>query len=83
MASRQVTRTGKAVGDITALCGDWGRSNKAEVIREIETEAHFYFVREVAPTAAVRVVTGHNGKYLRSVADRRSRNNLGNLPDCA
>ena len=25
------------------------------MIRDIETEAHFYFVREVAPTAAVRV----------------------------
>lgn len=37
MASRRVTRTGKdRDGDITALCGHWGRANKAEAIRDIE-----------------------------------------------
>ena len=82
MANRQVTRTGKTSGDITALCGGWGRANKTEAIRDIETGTHSYFVHEITPPTAVSVVNGPNGKYLRSDADRTSKNNLDNLPNC-
>ena len=48
MANLQVNRTGKegGSGDITALCGGWGRSSKAEAIREIENRLHRYYVQD-------------------------------------
>ena len=43
MATRRVTRTGKdPYGDITALCGLWGRASKSDAIRHIEFRVHSY-----------------------------------------
>ena len=72
-------------GDITALCGsgNWGRITKRQAILEIEAETHVYYVHEVEPPVRVQVVPGKDGeKYLRTVSDRTSRNNLDNLPNC-
>ena len=83
MADRRVRRSGKdGQGDITALCGDWGRVSKAVAIAEINARANRYYVQEVTPAVDVTVVNGANGPYLRSTADRTSKNNLDNLPDC-
>ena len=84
MAERRVTRTGKdGYGDITALCGSWGtRVIKSQAIEEIEKGTHAYYVEEVSPRVYVKVVRGESGKYLRTEADGRSKNNLDNLPAC-
>ena len=51
-----------------------------EVVRYIE-QGYKYYVQEVPPPADVHVVTLTNGKkYIRTDADRSSRNNLDNLP---
>ena len=86
MADRRVTRTGKdGDGDITALCGSesWGRVTKRQAILDIERGTHVYYVHEVAPRVDVRVVQERDGgKYLRTVSDKTSQNNLDNLPNC-
>jgi hypothetical protein len=80
---RRVTRTGKNwQGDITSLCGSFGSVDKATAIGDIENSVHRYYVYEEAPEVDVKVVTEGLSKYLRTTADRRSRNNLDNLPDC-
>ena len=83
MADRRVKKTGKDVeGDITALCGDWGRRSKAEAISDIENNTHTYFVQSGNRRSYVHVVMGPTGKYLCSDPDATSANNLDNLPDC-
>ena len=84
MADRRVTQSGKdRDGDITALCGVWGRALKATAIREIDDRVHRYFVRlSGGADVDVVVVNGRSGRYLRTDPDRTSRNNLDDLPDC-
>lgn len=84
MANRQVTRTGKdRDGDITRLCGSWGRASKAEAIRHIEGRLHRYYVRDrLGRTADVHVVKGRTGKYLRTEPNAACSDNLDSLPDC-
>ncbi len=83
MADRRVKQTGKdPEGDITALCGDWGRRVKTDAIRDIETNTHTYYVQEGGQRTDIHVVDGPTGKYLRSDRDPSSANNLDNLPDC-
>jgi hypothetical protein len=87
MADRQVTASGKDKdGDITKLCkaGEtWSPRPKADAIRDIENGLHTYFVHQAGTTRVnVTVVNGATGKYLRSTADKSSKNNLDNLPDC-
>ena len=84
MAARHVTRSRKDAtdGDITALCNPghyWSPRAKAGVIQDIETGSHRHYV---IGGCTVRVVTGPNGKYLRTDLDPLSSNNLDNLPDC-
>ena len=69
MADRRVTRTGKdRDGDITALCGVWGRTSTADAIREIDYRVHTYYVQDAySRRANILVVNGPKGKYL---ADR-------------
>ena len=84
MANRQVTRTGKdTYGDITALCGWWGRTNKAQAITEIENRWHTYYVQDVnGRRAGVHVVNGPTGKYLRTDPNTSCADNLHSLPNC-
>ena len=84
MADRQVTRTGKDIyGDITALCGRWGRSSKADAIRDIEYRWHTYYVADsYGRRANVQVVNGRTGKYLRTDPNATCSDNLDNLPNC-
>ena len=87
MASRRVRRTGKdRDGDITALCdggGDWGRVSKADAIRHLDNETHTYYVNEDGSRVGVGVIR-EPGKapFLRTTADKTSKNNLENLPNC-
>ena len=84
MADRQVTRTGKDLhGDITALCGWWGRTSKANAISEIELGWHTYFVQDaLGRRANVQVVNGPTGKYLRTDSNALCSDNLDSLPNC-
>ena len=82
--ARRVTRTGKdSDGDITALCGAWGRTSKADAIREIEIRLYAYYVQDgYGRTADVHVVNGPTGKYLRTDPNSSCADNLDNLPNC-
>ena len=84
MASRRVTTSGKdRDGDITALCGSWGRAEKAQAIRDIESRTHNYYVQDgLARTADVHVVNGTRGKYLRTDPNSSCSDNLDNIPNC-
>ena len=84
MSDRRVTSTGKdSYGDITALCGPWGRASKAVAITDIEHGWHTYFVQDYyGRRADVHVVNGTSGKYLRSDPNSSCSDNLGSLPNC-
>ena len=84
MADRRVTGTGKDLhGDITALCGRWGRTSRATAIIEIEQGRHTYFVQDAySRRANVQVVNGPTGKYLRTDPNALCSDNLDNLPNC-
>lgn len=86
MADRRVRTSGKdADGDTTALCNPgetWSPRLKDDVIDDIESKLHTYYVDEDGSRADVQVIDGESGKYLRSTADKTSKNNLDNLPGC-
>jgi hypothetical protein len=83
---RRVRTTGKDHGgNITSLChaGEWwSPRQKADAIRDIEGGNYRYYVEEQSPRTYVQVVTVAGRKHLRTTADRTSRNNLDNLPNC-
>lgn len=85
MANRRVKQTGKdRDGDITALCGDWGRVSKSTAISELRPPAkHTYFVEDSRRRRAnVEVVNGPTGQYLRTDPNSSCSDNLDNLPNC-
>jgi len=86
MADRRVRATGKdRDGDITKLCNSgqyWSPVYKDDAIRHIETNTHRYFVDEAGYRTDVEVINRGGSKHLRTTADRTSKNNLDNLPDC-
>ena len=84
MATRRVTRTGKdPYGDITALCGLWGRASKSDAIRHIEFRVHSYYVQDrLGRQAGVHVVNGPTGKHLRTDPNSACSDNLESLPNC-
>ena len=86
MADRAVYKTAKDTdGDITALCNSgehWSPRSKSNAIYDIETNLHTYYVPWVSGRTEIRVVDGPNGKYLRTVGDGSTGNNLDELPDC-
>lgn len=69
-------------GDILAVFTElYMVKTVAEVVRDIENKTATYYVQEQTPRAEVHVVTEYNGKkYIRTNADRTSKNNLDNLP---
>lgn len=88
MADRQVTHAHRnEQGDILGLC--WRGSDglmyatRREVIADIESSTHRYFVAEQAPAVFVLVRTGNGVKYITTEADSTSKNNLDNLPTCS
>ena len=80
----RVTATGKdRDGDITALCGGWGRVEKATAIIHIESGWHRYFVQDqFRRQADVIVVNGPYRSYLRTDPNSSCSDNLDNLPNC-
>lgn len=84
MRQCQVTRTRKARdGDILALCGLWGHTDKFRAIQEIKWRWVRYFVRErFGQEVDVVVVPMGSAEYLRTSRDLSLQNNLEFLPDC-
>jgi hypothetical protein len=86
MADRRVKKSGKNKdGDITKLCNageSWSPRTKADAISDIEKGTHRYYVSEAGFETTVTVVSSNGTKFLRTVADKSSKNNLDNLPDC-
>ena len=84
MADRRVTHTGKdSQGDITALCGSWGRATKGEAIRQIDIQIHTYYVQDIYNRRAdVHVANGPTGRYLRTDPNSSCSDNLASLPNC-
>ena len=55
-ADRRVTESGKDPdGDITALCGTWGRREKAGAVSDINSGTHSYYTYSAGQRANVRV----------------------------
>ena len=87
MADRPVRASKKDQdGDILALCNEglaWSPRKNAEVINDIETKTHTYYVRwGSSGVTEIRVIDGPTGKYLRTDTDSTPKNNLDDLPDC-
>jgi len=87
MSDREVKKTKKdGEGDILALCNTgehWSPRRKVDVISDIESRVHRYFVRWPEGNATdIHVVNGSSGKYLRTDRDNTTRNNLDDLPGC-
>ena len=71
-----------AGGNITALCGAWGRHNSNDAIKDIDDNGHTYYVQQPRTLRADVIVVNDTPRYLRSTPDTTSSNNLDNLPDC-
>ena len=87
MAKRYVYKSGKDKdGDITKLCSsgaDWSPRQKADAIRDIDNSTHSYWVSwSDGQETEIKVVNGSTGKYLRTLRDGSTKNNLDDLPDC-
>lgn len=81
--SQRVTKSGKdSQGNITKLCWSSGSVSKADAISAIERDDKAYYVEEQSPKVYVHVYTSGGVKHLRTTADKNSKNNLDNLPDC-
>ena len=67
---------------ITHLGGASWRWTRQQVIESIEAQTNTFYTLVVGLRADVRVVNGHNGKYLRTYADGQWNDNLLALPEC-
>ena len=83
MAKRKVTGSMKGKGRrIIGLSGpSFGYRSAEEVIADIRTRAHEYYVREGSHESKIRVVGEGDEQRLVSTQDILSRNNLENLSD--
>ena len=83
MSDRQVTSSGKDTdGDITALCGGWGRASKSEAAGHIRNRVHSYYTSTGGRRAEVHVRQRNGKDYLTTGADGYAPNNLSSLPNC-
>ncbi|MDH2413794.1 tyrosinase family protein [Nocardioides sp. CER19] len=73
-------------GRVTRLCNPaagWSPRTAIEVIDDITSGRHRYFVYRFPFTlAAIRVVQGSDGPFLRTTPDGSTGNNLDRLPAC-
>ncbi len=85
MAHRRVTHTGKnSDGDITGLCNPnaaWYSTLTAQAIADIKSGTHRYYVDTGGQRASIQVVNGSYGEYLRTKANKKTVDNLDDLPD--
>ena len=87
MATREIRATRKnSSGDILYVCNSgevWSPRIKKDVIDDIESRSHSYYVVFNGNKVDVHVVNDlRKGKYLRTDPDKTKVNNLDLLPDC-
>lgn len=87
MDDRRITATGKdRDGDIIRVCNSgayWSPRNAVDVIRDIDTGLHTYYVRNGAGRSDVHVSSTSAGRrYLRTDPNGACTDNLDTLPDC-
>jgi len=87
MADRQVTHAHRDdQGIILAVCWKSGTSlmytARQQVVDDISSGAHRYYVHEQAPAVWIEVITVNGVQYIKTEADSTSQNNLDNLPTC-
>lgn len=84
MADRAVTKARKNLqGNIVALgCPDewWSPRSSGDIIVDIESGAHTYYVPWTTGRTEINVVPGVYSKYLRTDSDNTTKNNLDDLP---
>lgn len=56
--------------------------SSAQAISDIEARTHTYHVPWTTARTEITVIDGPTGKYLRTVRDGSSGNNLDDLPNC-
>ena len=83
----RVTKAGKVGkdgrGNVTSLCGGWGKVGKTAAIRHINNDDIRFYVELVdGKKVRVKVVEREGREYLRTSRDWNKRNNLLNLPPC-
>lgn len=86
MADRnvQVTSNDKD-GVITYLCNFdefWSPRHKNDVILNIESSMHSYYILIAGKTVSIHVINDSTGKYLRTDPDKTENNNLNEVPNC-
>ncbi|MGE0266659.1 MAG: DUF3892 domain-containing protein [Candidatus Obscuribacterales bacterium] len=67
---------------ITHLGGNDWKWTRQQVIESIEGKTNTFYTQVKGSRAAVGVVNGSNGKYLRTHADGEWNDNLLALPEC-
>ncbi len=60
----------------------WSPRHKNDVILDIESSMHSYFILIAGKTVDIHVINGSTGKYLRTDPDKTENNNLNELPNC-
>lgn len=78
---KYVTRGGNKHESITYVGGDTWRESKGEAVRRLTRKVDTYFTKDGGARAAVTVVRGETGDYLRSEKDGIPCDNLLSLPD--
>jgi hypothetical protein len=81
MCINKVPRENKHEG-ITNLGNSTGKWPRSQVIQWIETRTHTFYTKVGGKRADVAVISGPNGKYVRTHADGQWNDNLLALPEC-
>lgn len=84
--NRRIRQTDKDKdGDIIRVCNpdeSWSPREKRDVINDIETGRHSYYVIWRDRRVHVIVVSGPRGKHIRTEPDLTVKDNLAELPPC-
>lgn len=67
---------------ITHIGGDWGRITETDAIYYIEVGSFEYFVKVGGYETKVIIAERYGKKYLKTIADTTTTDNLLSLPTC-
>ena len=84
MINLRVTRVGKeGNGNISSLCGSWGKVGKTAAVRLIKcSDVCFYVESPSGAGETVKVVERNGREYLETSHNRQKENGLAGLPPC-
>ena len=81
MPDREITKTEKCDGVVSAVAGAFGVRSKAAATVDIQNLAHTYHAVVNGERRQVVVVIGEDGRFLRTVEDLAAPDPLLDLPD--